>query len=114
MKGIVLYFQFNFSVKIMVIVSEENIGARARQNQQDSICTRDDSDQPINPHSLIRVFVWFLMGNQGPKVSLCRQKRLTRLHRCRSAHRSFKRIFNKWKSQKCLFILVGGWGVKIL
>ena len=36
----------------------------------------EDSDQPVHPHRLIRVFTVHLMRNQGPKASSCEQRRL--------------------------------------
>ena len=36
----------------------------------------EDSDQPGDPPSLIRVFAVHFMGSLGPKLSSCAQRRL--------------------------------------
>ena len=42
----------------------------------------DNSDQPAHSRSLIRIFTWRTLDGQGCKVSLCGQRRLSRVHGC--------------------------------
>ena len=46
------------------------------QNQQSECAPSEDSDQPGHLPSLIRVFAVRFMGNWGPKLSSCGQRRL--------------------------------------
>ena len=50
--------------------------AASWQNQQNECAPREDSDQPVHPPSLIRVFSVCSMGSWGPKLSSCIQQRL--------------------------------------
>ena len=54
----------------------DSLWATTWQNQQNECAHSEDSDQPVHPPSLIRVFAVRSMGSQGPKVSSCGQRRL--------------------------------------
>ena len=58
------------------------VWAAAWQNQQNDCAPIEDSDQPRQLPSLIRVFAVCSMGSQGSKVSSCRQRWLIRLGGC--------------------------------
>ena len=52
------------------------IWAASWQNQQNDLCTSEDSDQPVHLPSLIRVFAVCSLGSWGHNVSSCGQRRL--------------------------------------